>query len=112
MIHAANLLSKRAELTPDREALTELETGKRYTYADLNERANRLANFMRDELSIQPGNRVSILAQNSVVYLDLFYGLPKIGAIFAPLNWRLVARELDYIVNDFSPEVLIVTGVY
>jgi fatty-acyl-CoA synthase len=108
MFHAADLMSSRARLTPDREALLELHTGQRYTYADLNRRANRLANYLYDELGIRAGDRVSILAQNSVVYLDLFYGLAKIGAIFAPLNWRLVARELAYIVNDCEPRVLIV----
>ncbi len=53
------------------------------------------------------GDRVSILAHNSVIYVDLFYGLAKLGAIFAPLNWRLVARELEYIVNDCEPKVLL-----
>jgi len=107
-MHAADLLSKRVELTPERIALVELETGKRYTYGELNERANCLANFMRNELDVQPGDRVSILAKNSIVYIDLFYGLPKIGAIFAPFNWRLTARELAYMINDLEPKVLIV----
>jgi fatty-acyl-CoA synthase len=105
-MHAADLLSKRAELTPDRVALVELETGCRYTYAELNARANRLANFLRTRLDVQPGDRVSILAKNSVVYLDLLYGLPKIGAIFAPFNWRLTAHELAYMVDDLAPSVL------
>ena len=69
------------------------------TYAELNERANRVANWM-GILGVQKGDRVSILAQNSVAYVDLFYGLAKIGAILALLNWRLTARELFYIVND------------
>jgi fatty-acyl-CoA synthase len=112
MFHAADLLSNRARLDPDREALLDLHTRQRFTYADLNRRANRLANVMHDELGIRQGDRVSILAQNSVVYLDLFYGLAKIGAIFAPLNWRLVARELAYIVNDCTPRVLIVGPDY
>ena len=106
-MHAADLLSKRAHLTPDREALLELATGQRYTYAQLNARTNRLANFLQGKLGVQKGDRVSILAHNSVAYIDLFYGLAKIGAIFAPLNWRLVARELTYIVNDCQPKVLI-----
>lgn len=106
-MHAADLLSSRARLTPGREALLELETNRRFAYAELNARANRLANFMRDVLGVRPGDRVSILAHNSVAYLDLFYGLAKIGAIFSPLNWRLVARELSYIVNDCAPKVLI-----
>lgn len=107
-MHAADLLSKRAELTPDREALYETATGRRYTYRELNERASRAANFLREELGVEKGDRVSILANNGVEYLDLFYGVAKIGAIFAPLNWRLVAAELTYIVNDNRPKVLIV----
>ena len=107
-MHAADLLSSRARLTPDREALLELATGTRFTYADLNARANRLANFMRHRLGVQKGDRISILAHNSIGYIDLFYGLAKIGAIFAPLNWRLTAHELSYIVGDCEPKVIIV----
>jgi fatty-acyl-CoA synthase len=107
MLHAADLLSKRAELTPDRIALVELETGVRYTYAELNQRANRLANFLRDQLGLQKGDRVSILARNSIAYVDLFYGLPKIGVILAPFNWRLTGHELAYMVKDLEPRVLI-----
>lgn len=107
-MHTADLLTNRARLTPEREALLERETGRRYTYAELNERACRAANFLHDELGVQAGDRVSILAHNSVVYVDLLYGLAKIGAIFAPLNWRLVAAELAYIVNDCQPDVMLV----
>lgn len=103
----AHLLSSRSRLTPRREALLDLADGRRFTYAELNSRANRAANYLRDGLGVKEGDRVSILAHNSVVYLDLLYGLAKIGAIFAPLNWRLVASELSYIVNDCQPRVLI-----
>jgi fatty-acyl-CoA synthase len=107
MLHAADLLSKRADLTPDRIALVELESNQGYTYAELNRRANRLANFMKDRLGVQKGDRVSILAKNSVIYIDLFYGLPKIGAIFAPFNWRLTSQELIYIIHDLEPKVIL-----
>jgi fatty-acyl-CoA synthase len=105
-MHAADLMTNRARLTPGREALTEQATGRRYTYAELNARTNRLANWMR-ELGIEKGDRVSILAHNGIAYIDLFYGLAKIGAILAPLNWRLVARELIYVVNDCEPKALL-----
>ncbi len=105
-MHAADLLTNRARLTPDREALLEQATGQRTTYSGLNARANRLANWMRD-LGVQKGDRVSILAHNSVAYIDLLCGLAKIGAIFTPLNWRLVPRELTYIVNNCEPKVLL-----
>ncbi len=106
-IHAGDLLSKRARLTPNREALYELETGRRYTYAALNARANQLANFLSEGLGVQKGDRVSILAHNSIAYIDLLYGVAKIGAILAPFNWRLAADELSYIANDCKPRVLI-----
>ncbi len=106
-MHAADLMSKRADLTPGRVALVELETGQRFTYHQLNSRANRLANFMQDVLGVGKGDRVSILAKNSVTFIDLFYGLPKIGAIFSPFNWRLTPSELTYMVNDLEPKVLL-----
>lgn len=106
-MHAADLLSTRAGLTPDRPALLELATGTEYTFGELNERANRLANFMTGRLGIRKGDRVAVLAQNSIAYADLLYGLGKTGAIFAPLNWRLTTRELAYILRDSQPRVLI-----
>ncbi|MGF1613006.1 MAG: class I adenylate-forming enzyme family protein [Gammaproteobacteria bacterium] len=107
-MHAADLLSRRATLTPEREALVELATGHRYSYAELNGRANRLANLLHGRFGVEKGDRVSVLAHNSVAYLDLLYGLAKIGAILTPLNWRLVSRELTYIVEDCRPKVLMV----
>ena len=103
---SADLLTKRAELTPDRVALVEAETGVAYTYAQLNARANRLANMLLG-LGVGQGDRVAILAQNSVVYVDLLYGLAKIGAILAPLNWRLTARELSYIAADCAAKAIV-----
>ncbi len=105
-MHAADLLTRRAELTPHRIALKDLHTGRSFTYADLNERACRLAN-LATQLGVQKGDRVSILAHNSPIYFDLLFGLPKIGAIFAPLNWRLTAHELRYILNDNQPKLLL-----
>jgi fatty-acyl-CoA synthase len=103
-----DLLATRANLTPTREALYDTTSGVRYTYAQLNERANRAANFLREKYDVQKGERVSILAHNSMAYVDLLFGLGKIGAVLAPLNWRLTSRELTYIVNDCQPKVLIV----
>jgi len=106
-MHAADILTKRANLTPNREALYDLHTNTRYSFAALNDRANRVANFLREKYDVQKGDRVSILAQNGLPYIDLLFGLGKIGAILAPLNWRLTAHELIYIVNDLDPKVLL-----
>jgi len=107
LMHAADLLTHRALLTPEREALVELASGRRYSFAALNARANRLAHFLRERLGVEKGDRVSILAHNSIVYIDLFYAVGKIGAVLAPLNWRLAARELAYIIEDSRPKALL-----
>jgi fatty-acyl-CoA synthase len=107
-MNAADLLTKRAHLTPDREALYDATSGVRYSYAELNQRANRAVNFLQQAYGIQKGDRVSILAHNCIAYADLLFGLGKIGVIFAPLNWRLTSRELTYIINDCQPKALIV----
>ena len=108
LMNAADLLTKRANLTPDREALLDITSGFRFTYAALNQRANRAANFLQEKCGVQKGDRVSILAHNNIAYVDLLFGIGKVGAIFAPLNWRLTARELTFIINDCQPKVLIV----
>jgi fatty-acyl-CoA synthase len=105
-MHAASLLTHRALLTPEREALVELETGRSYSFAELNTRANRLAHVLRGHLGVKKGDRVSVLSHNSVAYIDLLYSVGKIGAVLAPLNWRLAVRELAYIIKDSRPKAL------
>nr|VFJ53880.1 MAG: fatty-acyl-CoA synthase [Candidatus Kentron sp. DK] len=107
-MNATELLSTRASLTPGREALLELATGRRFTFVDLNRRVNRLCDFLRNRLGIQAGDRISLLAHNSVAYVDLFYAAGKTGIVLAPLNWRLAAKELAYIAGDCQPRVLLV----
>lgn len=106
-VHAADLLSDRARISPDRPALLEVHTGLRLTYAELDRRASRSANHLRERYGVGHGDRVAILAHNGVPHLDLLYGLPRIGAVFAPLNWRLTAEELRYIVTDLDPRVVL-----
>jgi len=107
-MHAGDLLATRAHLSPEREALYDATTGRRMTYAQLDSRANRAASLLIDSLGVRKGDRVSILAYNSIAHVDLFYAVGKIGAVLAPLNWRLTAEELTYIINDASPRVLVV----
>lgn len=100
-------LAKRAELSPNKVALVDTATGRRWTYAQFNERASRFAEFLRDEWGIQEGERVAILAPNSSDYFEVLYGCAKVGVILTCLNWRLAGPELEAIVNDASPRALI-----
>lgn len=105
-INVGSFLSKRAMLSPNKEAM--VYGDNRYTFTDLNLRSNRLASAVQS-LGVGHGDRVAVLALNCPEYLDIYFGLGKIGAIMVPLNFRLAAPELEYIINDCEPVILIYT---
>ena len=99
-------LAKRALHSPAVEALVEVERGRRFTYAELDRRANRAANALRAQ-GVGPGDRVALLLMNGVEYLEGYFGVAKLGAVMVPLNWRLVPDELDFIVRDAGAVALV-----
>ncbi|MFX1484377.1 MAG: AMP-binding protein [Promethearchaeota archaeon] len=106
MVNQFDYLSKREVYTPEAEALVDVETGARYTYREFNMRANQVANFLQQRIGFKKGDRLAVLAHNSLEYWETFFGCQKAGGIFSPLNWRLVALELAGLVNDLSPAAL------
>ena len=100
-------IRRHAERTPDKLAVVDAYSGRQFTYAQLNERANRFASFLQDTLGIGRGDRVSILEQNSSDYYEVLFACGKMGAILNTLNWRLAVPELEYILNDCAPRVLL-----
>ncbi|MEM7407152.1 MAG: long-chain-fatty-acid--CoA ligase [Pseudomonadota bacterium] len=99
-------LAKRALLSPDLEGAIDHATGARYSFAELDRRANRVAHHAR-AAGITQGDRVALLQMNSVEFLDAFFGLAKLGAVVVPLNWRLVPDELEYILGNAGARMLI-----
>ncbi len=106
-MYIGDWLGKRELLTPERLALIDDTTGERYTYRELNARANRLAGSLRERCGVRKGDRVAILARNQVAYLDALFATGKLGAILVPLNWRLTTHELAYMFKDSGASVLI-----
>ncbi|UCE12765.1 MAG: AMP-binding protein [Candidatus Heimdallarchaeota archaeon] len=106
MVTQFDYLSKRVVYSPDAEAIVDVEANKSYTYRMFNERANRVANFLQD-LNFNKGDRICVIAHNTLEYWEAFFGSQKCGGILAGLNWRLVPRELASLVKDLSPRVLI-----
>jgi fatty-acyl-CoA synthase len=76
------------------------------TKREFNIRINRLANAFQ-ESGIKKGDRVAILMGNSNIFLEILFALSKIGSIMVPLNFRLAAPELEFILNDSEPIMLI-----
>ena len=90
----------------DRLAVVDLATGRRFTYAQLNDRATRLATGLAQAHGVGKGDRVAILAHNSTDMFEVKFACWKLGAIFTPLNWRLHPKELEFLVSHADPKVL------
>ncbi|MDD2735388.1 MAG: long-chain fatty acid--CoA ligase [Desulfuromonadaceae bacterium] len=102
----ANILRKRAFMHPQKEAFVDLGCGNRLSYSEYNLGTNRAANVLVN-LGVGKGDRVALLLQNSADYMELFFAIAKIGAICVPLNWRLSADELVYILKDSGACILL-----
>lgn len=97
-------LTKRAILTPNKEAV--VDGNKRFTYARLNGRVNRLARALQ-KLGLKIGDRLGILSYNGLEFVETIMAAAKLGTILVPLNWRLAPTELAFMLNDSGAETLL-----
>jgi fatty-acyl-CoA synthase len=97
-------LTRRASLTPARRAL--VFEGQTWTYAQLDRRANALAHALRD-LGVRHGDRVAYLDLNHPNFLLTLVAAARLGAIHVPLNFRLTAPELSFIIGDAGVHTLV-----
>jgi len=99
------IIDKKAEIHPDRIALTDSAKRKSYTYHDLKVRSDNCADFLIAK-RLQRGSAVSILAGNRAESFDVMFACAKVGCVFVPINFRLSAKEVNQIVvNAQSPLV-------
>ena len=96
-------LTQRERLSGEREALVQGE--RRLTYRELNRRVNRLAAWL-SQAGLKTGDRCAYLAYNGVEVVELIFAAAKLGLILVPLNWRLAAKELAFILSDSGTETL------
>src|SRR6056297_76705 len=102
----------RARITPDKEAVCDLDNKKHYTYKDLEERANILGNYLKNKLNLNKGDRIATISRNRIELLDLYYATGKTGTIFVPYNARLSEAELIKLINKEKPKVLFFDDVF
>jgi fatty-acyl-CoA synthase len=99
-------IAHHAHRRPKRLAINDLQTNRKFTYADLHRRADQLAGWLAAR-GIGKGDRVALLAPNCAEYFELQFACGRLGAIMLPLNWRLTVPELEYILGDSTPRLLI-----
>jgi fatty-acyl-CoA synthase len=80
---------------------------RRYDYAELQRRCNRLASALRDR-GLEKHDRVAVLCPNIPPLLEAHFGVPLAGGVLVPMNTRASAEELEYILEDSGARFLIV----
>ncbi|RLQ97533.1 long-chain fatty acid--CoA ligase [Falsibacillus albus] len=99
-------IESRARLTPDDIAVVDGDTGTELTYLGLHNQALKWAMFFKTK-GVKKGDRICLVSENDPIFFEVLFGCAKIGAIFVPLNWRLSEAELEHIVMDCSPSLML-----
>jgi acyl-CoA synthetase (AMP-forming)/AMP-acid ligase II len=105
-----DLLSLGARRSPNR-VLFAIDGGDERTYAQVDERANRVANAMLAR-GLQRGDRVAVWADDSVQYLETYMAAARAGFVVVPVNNRLTPREATFIVEDCDAHCLMISDAY
>lgn len=104
-----DVLFSNPTISPNKEAI--VCCGLRLSFSALQNRTRKLSNAL--SLSgISHGDRVAVLLENCIEYVELFFGITSIGAIIVPLNYRLSNKEHLSILTDSKPSLLITSPKY
>jgi fatty-acyl-CoA synthase len=85
--------------------------GKRWTFQEFYDRVNRLSHSLK-AFGIAKDDKVAILHPNCHYFLEAYYGIAHIGAISVPINYRLSAREIAFVLEDSESRALIVDPMF
>jgi fatty-acyl-CoA synthase len=105
LLNFGEMLSVHARLAPNRLGTRDLD--RSMTFAQWNDRSCRLANALLG-LGLVKGDRVAILAYNCVEWCEIFAAAAKAGLVALPINFRLVGKEVEFIVNNAEAAAFIV----
>ncbi len=94
-----------AKKFPDKIAV--MDARRSYTYSRLNRRTNRLANSLLG-LGLAKGDKVAVLLENCIEIAELYLATAKTGLIIVPINFRLAANEIEYIVDNSDARAMVV----
>jgi len=103
----AALLEERAAQVPDKTFL--LYENERFTYSQMDQNANKVANLIKS-FGGDKGKGIGLFMKNSPRYLDVFFGVQKLGMYVVPLNPELKGDGLQYVIDHSDVEFLIVDG--
>jgi acyl-CoA synthetase (AMP-forming)/AMP-acid ligase II len=84
---------------------------RRFTYPETNQRVNRLSHRLL-ALGLSKGDKVAVFMENSIEIVEIFFATAKTGLVIVPINFRLVAREVEYIVDNSDAKAFFVDSEF
>lgn len=103
-------LKKWSLYSPQKVALVDGDNNRSFTYQQLYIEAQKGAAFLSTKYKIHLGDRIAVFSTNEVEYLILFFALQRLGATIIPINVRLTAPELSYILKNCEPKLVLFEG--
>ncbi|MBL7546198.1 MAG: long-chain fatty acid--CoA ligase [Bdellovibrionaceae bacterium] len=100
-------LKKWSLYAPNSTAVVDGDSGREFTYLQLYKISQKGAQILSQKFNVSRGDRVTILSTNELEYIFLFFALQRLGAILVPINFRLTQREVDHIISDCSPRLVV-----
>ncbi len=82
-----------------------------FTYPETNRRVNRLSHSLLG-LGLKKGDKVAVLLENSIEIIEIYLAVAKTGIVIVPMNFRLVGKDIEYIVNNSDAKALIVDNEF
>lgn len=97
---------------PEKTALTEVDSTTSFTYKQLNNGTNWLCHYFKDTHNLTKGDRILVLADFHAEYVSLLGVAQKVGIIIVPINFRLSASEISFLVKNSDPSLIVVASHY
>ncbi len=102
-------LKMNAAKYPDTIALKDRH--RSFTYPETNSRVNQLSHSLLG-LGLTKGDKIAVFMENSIEIIEVYLATAKTGIIIVPINFRLVGKEVEYIVTNSDAKAMMVDGEF
>jgi fatty-acyl-CoA synthase len=106
-MNIATWVKRWKELHPEKTAA--VFEGRQITYSALHGSANQIGCWLQS-LGIEKGDRVAVMLTNCPQFIELYLACARLGAIFVPINTRLAIPELEHILHNCRPRLMVYGG--
>ncbi|MCE3011192.1 MAG: acyl--CoA ligase, partial [Proteobacteria bacterium] len=93
--------------SPQAAALVDGDTFRTLSYSELYQLSQKMAHCLHSVFHVRKGDRVALLSQNQLEIFVLFFACQRLGATLVPMNYRLASPEIEFLLKDSQPSLLV-----